>query len=72
VYGTVCCGYVIVSVCCEWHSLVWGFGRVGAVCGTDWFGFVGMRFAVCGTVCCRFVGVSVCCVWNSGLWVCGE
>ena len=78
--GKVWRGFVGVSVCCVWDSLLlvcgsecvlfvgqFGVGFwecVCAMCGKIWCGFVGVSCAVSGSVWCWFVGVSVCCVWE--------
>ena len=47
-------GFVGVSVCCVWDSLVWVWGSACVLCAG--------QFGV------GFWGVSVCCVWDSLVW----
>jgi len=54
VCGTVCFGFVVVSVCCVWNSLVWFCGSVGVsvwdslewVCGSEFLLCVGQFVVV--------------------------
>ena len=55
VCGTVWCGFVGVSECCVWDSLVWVWGSVYLLCVGQFFG--------------GSEGVSLCCVWDNLVWV---
>jgi len=63
VSGTVWCGFVGVSLCCVWDSMVLVCGSECLLCVGHFGVGLGERVcAVCGTVWCGLVGVSVCCV----------
>ena len=56
---TVWCGFVGVSVCCVWDSLVWVCGFVGVNVWDSLEWLFGSEYVLCWTVWCGFEGVSV-------------